>query len=368
MKNTNQNYCLILAGGTGSRLWPMSTEERPKQFQDIFGLGRTLLQQTYDRFLRFIAPDHIYISTCRDYLPLVQEQLPDIPRSQIIAEPLRRGTLASVAVGSLMIAAKRDAQANVICSPADQLISDENIFRDDVLKGLDFVAHTEGILTMGRRPTRPDTGYGYIQMGDEVQEGFLRVKSFTEKPEREYAEMFMQTGEFLWNVGLFMFNVQVMLRQIIRQVPAYEVEMPRMMRELASGEVYEVPDFFTSLPKLNIDYGVLEGNENVFVQQAHFRWRDVGSWNSLHIDEATDENNNLLLDTPGLLHGSEGNIIRLPKGRMALVSGLKDFVIAEDDGVLMICPKNDVATMRRFRNEVKMAPPIPPSAKPSEKE
>ena len=356
MIKTNQNYCLILAGGTGSRLWPMSSEERPKQFQDIFGVGRTLLQQTYDRFLRFIAPDHIYISTCRDYLPLVQEQIPDIPRSQIIAEPLRRGTLASVAVGALMIAAKRDAQANVICSPADQLISDEDTFRDDVLQGLDFVAHTDGLLTMGRRPTRPATDYGYIQMGDEVREGFLKVKSFTEKPEREYAEMFMQTGEFLWNVGIFMFNVQVMLRQIIRQVPAYEVEMPRMMRGLASGEVCEVPEFFTSLPNLNIDYGVLEGNENVFVQQAHFVWKDLGSWDSLQIDEVADADGNVLLDTQAMLCGAQGNIIRLPKGRMALVSGLKDFVVVEEDGVLMICPKHDVATMRRFRNELKMKP------------
>lgn len=354
MNKPDQHYCLILAGGVGSRLWPLSSEEKPKQFQDIFGVGRTLLQQTYDRFRRFIAPDHIYISTCRDYLPLVQEQIPDIPHSQIIAEPLRRGTLASVAVGAQIIAAKRDAQANVICSPSDHWITDEDTFRDDVVRGLDFVANMEGLLTMGLRPTRPDTEYGYIQMGDEVKEGFLRVKSFIEKPEREYAEMFVQTGEFLWNVGLFMFNVQVMLRQIIRQVPAYEVEMPRMMRELANSEQYEVPEFFTSLPNLNIDYGVLEHNENVFVQQANFKWTDIGSWNSLYIDAPTDEKGNLLLNTQGILYGSEGNIIRLSQGRMALVCGLKDFVVVEEDGVLMICPKNDVATMRRLRNEVKI--------------
>ena len=354
MNNTNQNYCLILAGGVGSRLWPMSSDECPKQFQDIFGVGRTLLQQTYDRFLQFIAPDHIYISTCKEYLPLVQQQLPDVPRTQIIAEPLRRGTLASVAVGSLIIAAKRDAQANVICSPADQRITDEAVFQEDVLRGLDFVAHTDGLLTMGLKPTRPETDYGYIQMGDTVNDGFFHVKSFTEKPERSYAEMFMQTGEFLWNVGLFVFNVQVMLRQLIKQVPAYEVELPRMIRELANCEKRDVPEFFASLPNLNIDYGVLEGNENVYVQQAHFGWADVGSWNSLHVDVPRDENNNLLLGTQSILHESEGNIIRLPNGHLALISGLKDFVVAEENGVLMICPKNDLAMMRRLRNEAKL--------------
>lgn len=356
MTQTNQDYCLILAGGVGSRLWPMSTEECPKQFQDIFGTGRTLLQQTYDRFLRFIQPDHIYISTCQEYLHLVQEQLPNVPRTQIIAEPLRRGTLASVAVGSLIIAAKRDAQANVVCSPADHWITDEGSFHADVREGLDFVAHTDGLLTVGLRPTRPDTDYGYIQMGDEVKPGFLHVKSFTEKPARDYAEMFMQTGEFLWNVGLFMFNVQVMLRQITKQVPAYQVELPRMMAELANTDKREVPEFFAALPNLNIDYGVLEGNENVYVQLAHFGWADIGVWNSLHLDSPKDGKDNLVLDTSSIIYESEGNIIRLPKGHLAVISGLKDFVVAEEDNVLMICPKSDVAMMRRLRNEAKLQP------------
>lgn len=354
MTQTNQDYCLILAGGMGSRLWPISTEACPKQFQDIFGTGRTLLQQTYDRFLRFIQPDHIYISTCQDYLPLVSEQLPNVPVSQIIVEPVRRGTLASVALGSLIIAAKRDAQANVICSPADQWITDEGSFHADVREGLDFVAHSDGLLTMGLRPTRPETEYGYIQMGDEVRPGFSKVKSFTEKPARDYAELFMQTGEFLWNVGLFMFNVQIMLRQLTKQVPAYEVELPRMMAGLANSSVNGVPDLFAGLPNLNIDYGVLEGNDNVYVQQAHFGWADIGTWNSLHIDVPTDESDNLMLDTQAILHNSHGNIIRLPKGHLAVVSGLEDFVVAEESGVLMICPKDDVAMMRRMRNEAKM--------------
>ncbi len=351
MAQINQNYCLILAGGVGSRLWPMSTVECPKQFQDIFGTGRTLIQQTYDRFLRFIQPDHIYVSTCQDYLDIVREQLPDIPDCQIIKEPLRRGTLASVAVGSLIIAAQRDAQANVVCSPADQWITDESAFQTDVLNGLEFVAHSDGLLTMGLCPTRPDTEYGYIQVGDQVKPGFSKVKSFTEKPQRDFAEMFMQSGEFLWNVGLFMFNVQVMLRQLTKQVPAYEVELPRMMSELANSTKREVPEFFAALPNLNIDYGVLEGNENVYVEQAHYGWADIGSWTSLHIDKPADADGNLLLNSQSILLESEGNIIRLPKDHVAVVGGLSNFVIAEEGGVLMICPKDDLQMMRRLRNE-----------------
>lgn len=353
MEKVNQNYCLILAGGVGSRLWPFSHEERPKQFLDIFGTGRTLLQETYQRFLRFIQPDHIYVSTSQRYLHLVEEQLPDVPRNQIIAEPIRRGTLASVALASLIIAAKRDAQANVICSPADQWIIDEGTFRTDIEEGLNFVAKHASILTVGLRPTRAETDYGYIQMGDEVQDGIARVKSFTEKPEQQYANMFLQSGEFLWNVGLFMFNVQTMLKQLIKKVPAYEVELPRMMTELARAKTREVPEFFAVLPNLNVDYGVLEGNDNVYVQTAHFGWADLGTWGSLHIDAPTDEHDNLVLDTDARLYNSEGNIIRLPKGHLAVISGLKDFIVAEEDGILMICPKDDVAMMRRMRIESK---------------
>ena len=246
----------------------MSREDRPKQFQDIFGTGRTLLQQTYDRFLSFIEPDHIFISTCEEYTSLVQEQIPDIPRDQIIAEPIRRGTLASVALASLIIAAKRDAAANVICSPADHWITDEGAFQKDIRSGLEFVGKTDALLTMGLKPTRAETDYGYIQTGDEIQHGIMKVKSFTEKPQKDYAKMFVETGEFLWNVGLFMFNVQVMLRTVTKSVPAYEVEMPRMMAELAHSEKRQVPEFFTVLPNLNIDYAVLEKSDNVYVQRA----------------------------------------------------------------------------------------------------
>lgn len=345
----NQDYCLILAGGEGSRLWPLSSAEKPKQFLDIFGTGRTLLQQTYDRFASFLDPEHIYISTTQQYLHLVEEQLPEVSRNQIIAEPIRRGTLASVALGALIIAAKRDAQANVICTPADQGITDEEVFQQDIRKGLDFVAGTDRLLTIGLKPTRPEVEYGYIQMGESAGGDFYRVKSFTEKPAREYVDMFLQTDEFLWNVGLFLFNVQTMLRQLTRQVPAYQVELPRMMAELARSNSREVPEIFSVLPNLNVDYGILDKNEKGYVQQARFGWVDLGTWASLQADVLADKQGNLVLDADAHLYGCEGNIIRLPEGHKVMVSGLKGYVIAEENGILMICPKSDLAMMRRMR-------------------
>lgn len=354
-------YCLILAGGVGSRLWPFSQEGKPKQFLDIFGTGRTLLQQTYDRFARFIRPENIFISTCEPYLDLIGEQLPQVPRNQIIAEPLRRGTLASVAVGSLIIAARRNVQASIICSPADQWITNEDAFRQDVEKGLRVVSARDVLLTMGLTPTFPNTDYGYVQMGEAVEEGVYRVKSFTEKPSQEYAEMFLQTGEFLWNAGLFLFNVQTILRTVTGKVPAYQIELPRLMSELSNTQEQSVPELFAVLPNLNVDMGILEGNHDACVLKAHFGWADLGSWDSLHINKATgvndyftDKDGNLVLDTEAVLHQCQGNIVRLPKGHLALISGLKDYVVAEENGILMICPKEDKAMMRRMRTEATM--------------
>lgn len=361
-KATDRNgYCLILAGGIGSRLWPLSQENKPKQFLDIFGTGRTLLQQTYDRFASFLKPENIFITTCEQYLDLVKEQLPEVPRSQIITEPLRRGTLASVAIGSLIIAARRNVQASIVCSPSDHWITNEEAFRQDIEKGLGVVNKQDILLTMGLTPTMPSTDYGYIQMGESIQEDLFKVKSFTEKPSSEYAKMFMQTDEFLWNVGLFLFNVQTMLRSLIKKVPEYQVELPKIMTELSHMQEQAVPELFSMLPNLNIDMGVLEGNNDVCVQKAHFGWADLGSWDALHNHEVSDnshhfadESNNLVLDSEALLYQCEGNIIRLPKGHLALVSGLKDYVIVEENGILMICPKEDKATMRRMRTEAQM--------------
>ena len=352
----NNNYCLILAGGNGSRLWPVSRTTLPKQFLDILGTGRTMLQQTYDRVSRFIQPDHIYISTNVEYLSIVHEQLPQVNDVQILEEPVRRGTLASVAWGTVVIA-KANPKANVFVTPADHLIQMDEYYREDILKGLDFAREQKGLLGTGIKPNRPETGYGYIQVDDrnEISPGIHPVKSFTEKQNTEFAEMFIQEGDFLWNSGLFSFNVDVMLSNLYSLVPEYQTEIPRMMAEAETATPLLVPEFFNSLPNRNVDVSILERSNQVYVQQGHFGWADMGTWASLYDDAPADSQGNVLLNTKAFLYECNDNIIRLPKGRTAVFKGLKDYVIAEEGEILMICPRKDVAAMRKMHTDTKFS-------------
>ena len=352
----DNNYCLILAGGNGSRLWPVSRTTYPKQFMDLLGTGRTLLQQAYDRVAQFIDPSHIYISTNVQYLPIVYEQLPQVDDVHILEEPLRRGTLASVAWGTVVIA-KENPKARIFVSPSDHLIMKEVDFEKDVLSAMDFVGKNDCLLVTGMHPTRPETGYGYLQIDDDRQVGerIYPVRSFTEKPNEEFANIFLQEGSFYWNTGLFYFNVDVMLRKLYDLVPEYQVEIPRMMAEAEFADPKSVPDFFSRLPNLNVDVSILEKSDNVYMQQGHFEWADLGTWASIYDDAPGDEKGNVLLNTKAYLYESQNNIIRLPKGRTAVVKGLSDYVIAEEGEILMICPRADVAAMRKMHTDTKFS-------------
>ena len=352
----DNNYCLILAGGNGSRLWPVSRTTYPKQFMDLLGTGRTLLQQAYDRVAQFIDPSHIYISTNVQYLPIVYEQLPQVDDVHILEEPLRRGTLASVAWGTVVIT-KENPKARIFVSPSDHLIMKEADFEKDVLSAMDFVGKNDCLLVTGMHPTRPETGYGYLQIDDDRQVGerIYPVRSFTEKPNEEFANIFLQEGSFYWNTGLFYFNVDVMLRKLYDLVPEYQVEIPRMMAEAEFADPKSVPDFFSRLPNLNVDVSILEKSDNVYMQQGHFEWADLGTWASIYDDAPGDEEGNVLLNTKAYLYESQNNIIRLPKGRTAVVKGLSDYVIAEEGEILMICPRADVAAMRKMHTDTKFS-------------
>ena len=354
MEVKDTNYCVILAGGIGSRLWPVSRKELPKQFLDWFGTGRTLLQQTYDRFRKIIDADHIFIVTNESYEGLVKEQLPDIPQNRVLKEPIRRNTLPSVAWATTCIC-HLCSHANVIVSPADQLILAENNFDEDVLKGLDFVGLRDCLLTMGVKVTRPDTGYGYIQAHEDVEDGvFAKVKSFTEKPALEFAKVFMESGEFYWNTGLYLYNVRTMMKAIHDLVPDYRDSLTEAIDAVEGAAFCQVPAHFDTLPNLSLDYSILEKSENVYVQVCDFGWADLGSWCSLHNDTRHDKQDNVLLNTEALLYNSEGNVICLPKGRIAVIDGLKGFVVAEKGDVLMICPKDDSAALRRMMTDAQM--------------
>ena len=346
-----KNYCVILAGGIGSRLWPVSRKALPKQFLDWFGVGRTLLQQTYDRFVRIVPRDHIFVVTNEAYAQYVTEQLPELSTNRVLMEPIRRNTLPSVAWATTCITLLCD-DANVVVTPADQVIMNEPRFEEDVLRGLRFVSQQGCLLTMGVKPTRPDTGYGYIQVDEELCDGvFSKVKSFTEKPEVEFAKMFVASGEFYWNTGLYLYNVRTMTKAIHDLVPDYR---DCLTENMGGEEMCRVPSHFNTLPNLSLDYSILEKSENVYVQVCGFGWADFGSWSGVYCDTGHDEHDNLLLDSQAVLHDAHGNVICMPKGRVAIVQGLNDFVVAEHGNVLMICPKHDAGAFRRMHTNVQM--------------
>lgn len=357
MNENAKNFCLILAGGKGRRLWPCSREDCPKQFLDFFSTGRTLLQQTYDRMSALIPTKNIFISTNRAYSHLVEEQLPDIPRSNILAEPIYRNTAPSVAWGTFRIL-HIDPEARLVVVPSDQAVFKEDVFRNNVLTGLDFVGSNNVLLTMGVKPTRPEPGYGYIQVGEsEGFENVYRVKSFTEKPDREFAGMFMQSGEFYWNTGLFLSNVMY-LRECLKKI------FPPVLSKIDDGkdgpysmekEIAYVEENFPSYPNLSIDYGILEKNNGVCVMKCDFGWADLGMWHSIYESMSKSDGDNVVISSRVITDNSKNNIIKLPKDHLGIIQGLEGFIVAEKDDVLLICRKEDSSDLiRKYINEVQV--------------
>ena len=330
-----------MAGGIGSRFWPYSRKSKPKQFLDFFGTGRTLLQQTFDRYSKIVPKENIFIATNSQYEELVKEQLPQLDKEQILPEPARRNTAPCVAWASYHIQ-KMNPDANIIVAPADHLILKEDEFIEAIDKGLDFVAQSPQLLTLGIKPNRPETGYGYIQIADEKQGEFFRVKTFIEKPQLEFAEVFVESDEFYWNSGIFLWNVNTILK-------AFQTYMPDMYEKIIQSN-----DDFESWPNISIDYGIMEKADNVYVQLCNFGWADLGTWGSLHEASPKDQNKNVIIKGNTLLYNCNNNIIAMPEGKLAVLQGLEDYLVADTKNVLLICRKDDESTIRRYVNDVQI--------------
>ncbi|MDR0962066.1 MAG: mannose-1-phosphate guanylyltransferase [Mediterranea sp.] len=354
MTTNKNNFCVIMGGGIGSRFWPFSRKSLPKQFLDFFGTGRSLLQQTYDRFSKVIPAENILVVTNDLYADLVKEQLPELRPEQVLLEPTRRNTAPCIAWASYHIRAL-NPDANIVVAPSDHLILKETEFLTAVERGLDFVSHSGKLLTLGIKPNRPETGYGYIQIDEPAGDNFYKVKTFTEKPELELAKVFMESGEFYWNSGLFMWNVNSILK-------AMEELLPELTAKLLPGEsVYGTPqekafidENFPVCPNVSIDFGIMEKADNVYVSLGDFGWSDLGTWNSLYELAPKDDAGNATLKCQSLLYNSKDNIVVLPPDKLAVIDGLDGYLIAESDNVLLICKKEEEHAIRKYVNDAQL--------------
>lgn len=351
---SKDNYCVIMGGGIGSRFWPFSRKTMPKQFLDFFGTGRSLLQQTFDRFNKIIPTENILIVTNAIYADLVKEQLPELDPKQILLEPARRNTAPCIAWASYHIRSL-NPNANIVVAPSDHLILKEGEFLAAIEKGLDFVSKYDKLLTLGIKPNRPETGYGYIQIAEQEGDNFYKVKTFTEKPELELAKVFVESGEFYWNSGLFMWNVNTIIK-------AGEALPPELASKLAPGkDVYGTPEEkafieenFPACPNVSIDFGIMEKADNVYVSLGDFGWSDLGTWGSLYDLSPKDEQGNVTLKCDSMIYNSNDNIVVLPKGKLAVIEGLEGFLVAESDNVLLICKKDEEHAIRKYVNDAQM--------------
>jgi len=352
MKN---NFCVIMGGGIGSRFWPFSRESYPKQFLDFFGTGRSLLQQTVDRFAKIIPLENILIVTNEKYAELVKEQLPLLHESQILLEPQRRNTAPCIAYAAYRIKAC-NPDANIVVAPSDHLILKENEFLEAIAKGLDFVRNNDALLTLGIKPSRPETGYGYIQSSEAIRNDFCKVKTFTEKPNSDLAKVFMESGEFFWNSGIFLWNVKTILSAVEKFLPEISARFNLGADKFNTPEEQEFINLhFPYCPNISVDYGIMEKAGNVFMQCVDFGWADLGTWGSLFDIAAKDDNNNAALKTRTLLYESENNIISLGNSsRLAVIQGLKDYIVAENDNVLLICRKDDEQRIKQFMADAQL--------------
>ena len=313
------------------------------------------MQQTFDRMAKIVPADHIYINTNEEYVDLVKEQLPEVSADNILAEPIHRNTAPSMAWANHRIS-MMNPNACIIATPSDQAIFNEEAFRKNVFEGLAFVAENNHFLTMGVKPTRPEPGYGYIQMGDVYSDNIYQVQSFTEKPERDFAKVFVESGEFYWNTGLFLSNVSYLRECFCKILPPvlrdYDNKYPEFSVETENAYMKES---FSSYPNISVDFGILEKPSNVCVMRCDFGWADLGTWHSIYEAMQKGEGDNVIVDSDVLMENCYNTVVKVPKGKLAVLNGLDGFIVAESDNVLLVCKKEDSsALVRKYVNEIQM--------------
>ncbi len=343
-----------MAGGIGSRFWPKSRTSLPKQFIDFLGIGKSLLQLTYERFEQFIPIKNIYVVTHADYYDLVKQHIPDLQDNNILLEPSRKNTAPCVAYASFKIK-KINPNANIIVSPSDHLILKQDKFKEIVLQAFDFVSENNALVTLGITPTRPDTGYGYIQISDQGRFPFFKVKTFTEKPSLSLAKQFLESGDFVWNSGMFVWNVQT----IIEAFKKYEPEIYQLFNEefanLATPDEAESVSKIYSLTKsISVDYAIMEKAENVYVIAADIDWSDLGTWGSIYDKLPKDEQENAIVGKHVMIYDTSQTMINVPDEKLVVLQGLKNYIVVDTQDALLICEKNQEQRIKEFVDDIKL--------------
>ncbi|MEJ7610326.1 MAG: mannose-1-phosphate guanylyltransferase [Ferruginibacter sp.] len=348
------NYVAIMAGGIGSRFWPMSRTDLPKQFLDILNIGRTLIQATYDRFAQFIPAENIYVVTSLQYREIVAAQLPQIPKSNILCEPSRKNTAPCIAYVSYKLH-QLDANANLICAPADHLITDVPSFIEICNSALHFTSHIKALVTLGIKPVNPNTGYGYIQYESlAAGENIYKVKLFTEKPDKELAKTFIASGDFLWNAGIFVWQVKNIIKAFEQNMPEiHDVFDGEKINFNTPKEQEAIERIYPQCTNVSIDYAVMEKADNVYVIPASFGWSDLGTWASAYETFDKDYLDNAVGGNQVMIIDATKNMVQVPHEKLVVLQGLDDFIVVDTEDVLLICKKDKEQEIKAYVAEVK---------------
>ncbi|GAB1462442.1 mannose-1-phosphate guanylyltransferase [Pedobacter sp.] len=354
----NKNrYALIMAGGVGSRFWPVSRTEFPKQFIDFFGVGKTLIQSTYERFLNICLPENIFIVTNEIYTDLIKEQLPNLADNQILAEPLMRNTAPCITYGSIKIA-EINPDAVIVVAPSDHTIANQKAFINAIETSIEVAAASDCLITLGIKPNRPDTGYGYIQYTEEVltdSEEVHKVKTFTEKPNLELAKSFLQSGDFLWNAGIFIWSVKSINKAIQRHLPdMHEIfSSGRAVYNTADEKAF-IGNAYQLCTNISIDFGIMEKADNVFVLPSDFGWSDLGTWASIYEMAEKDYVGNAVIPAEHvMMYNSSNCMVNVPKDKLVILQGMHDYIVVEANNTLMICKRAEEQNVKNIVADVK---------------
>jgi len=355
------NYCVIMAGGVGSRFWPLSRMNHPKQFLDIMGVGKTLIQQTFDRFSKIVPRENIIIVTNEMYKDITMEQL-EIKEKQVLCEPMRKNTAPCIAYANFRIL-KENPNANIVVAPSDHIVNNDTEFLRVVQQALDFTASRNVLLTIGIKPSRPDTGYGYIQViNDNGNTGvdipypeLKKVKTFTEKPELNMAKIFCESGEFFWNSGMFFWSLQSIMQAFDMYMPNVNSMFQTCMEQLGTdNEPEKVANIYAQCKNISIDYAIMEKADNVYVLCADFGWSDIGTWGSLYANQRKDKKQNAVVGNNVFLYDTKGCEINILQNKLAVIQGLENVIVVQTDDVLLICKKDEEQRIKDFVNNVKL--------------